>query len=84
MGSSMLGRVRIERFLGSWNTGSAILLSSANYPLWSVTLDLPMSTYVGYKYIKKDGSGTVTWESGSNRAFTTPASGSTTLNDTWE
>jgi len=70
--------------LGSWNTGAAVALSSANYPLWSVTLDLPVSTYVEYKYIKKDGSGTVVWESGSNRTFTTPASGSTTRNDTWK
>jgi alpha-amylase len=70
--------------LGSWNTGAALLLSSASYPLWSLTLDLPVSTYVEYKYIKKDDSGTVAWESGSNRTFTTPASGSTTRNDTWK
>jgi chitodextrinase len=70
--------------LGSWNTGSAILLSSANYPTWSVTLSLPGSTALEYKYIKKDGSGNVTWESGSNRLYTTPASGSVTLNDTWK
>lgn len=41
-----------------------------------------MSTYVEYKYIKKNGSGNVVWESGANRTLTTPASGSATLNDT--
>ena len=34
--------------------------------------------------VKKDGSGTVVWESGSNRLLTTPASGSATVNDTWK
>ena len=70
--------------LGSWNTGAAIPLSADNYPLWSATRDLPVSTYVEYKYIKKDGSGNVVWESGSNRAFPTPATGSATLNDSWK
>ena len=70
--------------LGSWNTDSAVLLSSATYPVWTGTLNLPANTYVEYKYIKKDGSGNVTWESGANRTTTTPASGSTTLNDTWK
>jgi chitodextrinase len=70
--------------LGNWNTGAAILLSSASYPKWSVTLSLPGSTVLEYKYIKKDGSGNVTWESGANRSTTTPASGAATLNDTWK
>jgi len=70
--------------LGGWNTGSAILLSSAGYPIWSKTVTLPANTAVEYKYIKKDGSGNVIWESGANRVFTTPASGSLTRNDTWK
>ena len=70
--------------IGNWNTGSAILLSSASYPKWSVTLSLPGSMALEYKYIKKDGAGNVTWESGANRSTTTPASGTATLNDTWK
>jgi chitodextrinase len=70
--------------LGSWNANSAIALSSTNYPTWSVTLSLPGSTAIEYKYIKKDGSGNVIWESGTNRTYTTPASGSATINDTWK
>ena len=61
-----------------------IQLSPDNYPTWSVTLSLPGSTSFEYKYIKKDGSGNVTWESGTNRTSTTPATGSVTLNDTWK
>lgn len=70
--------------LGSWNTANAILLSSASYPVWSKTISLPANTAVEYKYIKKDGSGNVIWESGANRTFTTPASGTVTRNDTWK
>ncbi len=69
--------------LGSWNTNNAIMLSSATYPVWSGVINLPPSTAVQYKYIKKDGSGNVIWESDPNRSFTTPASGTFTLNDTW-
>lgn len=69
--------------LGSWNTNQAVALSSASYPVWSGTVNLPANTTVEYKYIKKDGNGNVIWESGSNRVYTTPASGSATLNDTW-
>lgn len=68
--------------LGSWNTSSAILLSSASYPIWTGTVNLPPPTVIEYKYIKKDGSGTVTWESGTNRTFTTPSTG--TANRTGE
>ncbi|GAA5529106.1 carbohydrate-binding module family 20 domain-containing protein [Herpetosiphon gulosus] len=70
--------------LGSWNTANAVLLSSASYPVWSKTINLPASTAIEYKYIKKDGSGNVTWESGTNRTFTTPGSGTVTRNDTWK
>ncbi|HZH18502.1 MAG TPA: carbohydrate binding domain-containing protein [Archangium sp.] len=70
--------------LGSWSTASAILLSPDNYPTWRVALSLPGSTSFEYKYIKKDGNGNVTWESGTNRTATTPATGAVTLNDTWK
>ncbi|HZI05435.1 MAG TPA: carbohydrate binding domain-containing protein, partial [Archangium sp.] len=70
--------------LGNWSTASAILLSPDNYPTWRVALSLPGSTSFEYKYIKKDGNGNVTWESGTNRTATTPATGAVTLNDTWK
>ncbi|HEY1012076.1 MAG TPA: carbohydrate-binding module family 20 domain-containing protein [Herpetosiphonaceae bacterium] len=70
--------------LGNWDTSRAVLLSSASYPVWKGTVTIPASTAVQYKYIKKDGAGNVIWEGGSNRAFTTPASGTATRNDTWQ
>ncbi len=68
--------------LGSWNANNAIALSAATYPIWSGTATLPSNTYFEYKYVKKNPDGTVTWESGTNRSYTTSVS-AITLNDTW-
>lgn len=48
----------------------------------SVTVNLPASTTVQYKYIRKN-NGAVTWESDPNRQISVPASGSYTANDSW-
>ncbi|MFC4498881.1 MULTISPECIES: carbohydrate-binding module family 20 domain-containing protein [Streptomyces] len=70
--------------LGSWNPGDAIPLSSASYPTWSRTVIVPRSTAFEYKFLKKDGSGNVTWESGTNRSYTTGGSSGYSTNDTWK
>ncbi|HEX8111402.1 MAG TPA: carbohydrate-binding module family 20 domain-containing protein, partial [Kofleriaceae bacterium] len=75
--------------LASWNTDGAMPLTrisgSGTLGNWRVTLTLPAATGVEYKYVKKDGAGTVTWESGDNRALTTGAGGSAqTVNDSWK
>ncbi|KRD44338.1 glycosidase [Cellulomonas sp. Root930] len=69
--------------LGSWNPASAIALSSATYPVWRASVTLPAGTVVQYKYVRKESTGAVTWESGANRTVTVPASGVLTLSDTW-
>jgi alpha-amylase len=69
--------------LSNWNTAAGLALSSAAYPFWRATLNLPAGTAVEYKYIKRNGSGAVTWESGANRTLTIPASGTVTLRDVW-
>ncbi len=69
--------------LGDWNPCNAVLLSSASYPTWSGTVDLPASTAIEYKYIKYADCGSVTWQSGGNQTFSTPATGTATRNDTW-
>jgi alpha-amylase len=68
--------------LGSWNTASAVPLSSAGYPVWSAGTPLPANTSFQYKYIKKNADGSITWEADPNRSTST---GTTplTLNDTW-
>ncbi|WP_326571159.1 alpha-amylase family glycosyl hydrolase [Actinacidiphila glaucinigra] len=69
--------------LGNWNTGSALPMSSAAYPVWKLDVSMGAGTSFEYKYIKKDSGGNVTWESGANRTATVPASGKVTLSDTW-
>ncbi|MCH0565012.1 carbohydrate-binding module family 20 domain-containing protein [Streptomyces sp. MUM 2J] len=70
--------------LGSWNTADAIPLSSAAYPTWSRTVIVPRESTFAYKYVKKDASGNVTWESGTNRSYTTGGASGYTVNDTWK
>ncbi|MET7647311.1 carbohydrate-binding module family 20 domain-containing protein [Streptomyces sp. NPDC005426] len=70
--------------LGNWNTGSALKLDPAAYPVWKLDVSLPAGTSFEYKYLRKDASGNVTWESGANRTATVPASGKVTLTaDVW-
>ncbi|WP_405703382.1 carbohydrate-binding module family 20 domain-containing protein [Streptomyces sp. NBC_00069] len=69
--------------LGGWNTGSALKLDPAAYPVWKLDVSLPAGTAFSYKYLRKDAAGNVTWESGANRSATVPASGKVALNDTW-
>jgi alpha-amylase len=69
--------------LGNWDPSQALPLSAADYPTWSVTVTLPAHTYFEYKFIKKDPDGTITWESGPNRSYTT-GTGTATVNATWQ
>jgi alpha-amylase len=70
--------------LGNWNPAAAVALSSAGYPVWRGTVNLPGSAEIQYKYIRKNG-GQVTWESDPNRVRTTAGSApcSATWTDTW-
>lgn len=68
--------------IANWDPNSALLLSSSSYPQWKITVNLPANTAIQYKYIRKY-NGATTWESDPNRSFTTPASGSYNLNDSW-
>ncbi|GAB1332671.1 carbohydrate-binding module family 20 domain-containing protein [Streptomyces sennicomposti] len=69
--------------LGNWNTASALKLDPASYPVWKLSVPLPAGTSFAYKYLRKDASGNVTWESGANRTATVGSGGLVTLNDTW-
>jgi alpha-amylase len=69
--------------LGGWNTGGALRLDPAAYPVWKLDVPLPAGTAFSYKYVRKDAAGNVTWESGANRTATVPASGKVQVNDTW-
>jgi alpha-amylase len=70
--------------LGNWDPANAVALSSATYPVWHGTVDLPAATAVQYKYVRKNGS-SVVWESDPNRTRTTASAApcSATWTDTW-
>lgn len=66
--------------LGNWDPDKAIgPFHTPNYPEWFLPVSLPRSTTVEYKFIKKDDSGNVTWEGGSNHSITSPSSSTGTL-----
>ncbi|WP_406097596.1 carbohydrate-binding module family 20 domain-containing protein [Streptomyces sp. NBC_01013] len=70
--------------LGNWNPAAAPKLDPATYPVWKLDVSLPAGTTFEYKYVRKDASGNVTWESGANRTATVPSSGKVTLTaDVW-
>ncbi|KAF8200231.1 glycoside hydrolase [Pholiota molesta] len=70
--------------LGTWAPASAIALSAAAYPVWSVSVSLPAGTTFQYKFIRKETDGTVNWESDPNRSATVVSSGTTqTVATSW-
>jgi glucoamylase len=68
--------------LKNWSPENALILSAANYPTWSITINIPANTKVEYKYIRKF-NGAVTWESDPNRSINTSSGGALTQNDSW-
>jgi alpha-amylase len=68
--------------LGNWDTNAGLALSSATYPVWRGTVNLPPGITFEYKYIKKNGS-QVIWETGANRVRSTGTACSVTADDTW-
>lgn len=69
--------------LGGWNTADAIPLDSGTYPVWYRLVMVPKNTTFQYKYLQKDASGAITWDSGSNLSFTTGTGTGYTTNDNW-
>lgn len=72
--------------LGNWDLGLAVPVDPSSYPVWKNSINLPASSSIQYKYVRKNADGTYTWENlpgGGNRTLATPASGgNVTLNDT--
>lgn len=69
--------------LGIWDPTKAIPLTATTYPNWTTTVQLPISSTFEFKFIRKAADGTVTWESDPNLRYSTPASGSLTINEVW-
>lgn len=70
--------------LGNWAPVSAAGPASCpNYPTWQLTVSLPAGKAIEFKAIKKDSSGNVVWQSGSNKTYTVPTSGTGSVSVSW-
>ncbi|KAJ7143544.1 glucoamylase, partial [Mycena crocata] len=74
--------------LQNWSPDNALILSPANYPTWSITINVPASSDyttsdIQYKYIRKFNGALTSWESDPNNEFTSPSGGSFIRNDSW-
>lgn len=58
----------------------AVLLSSANHPTWSGTVDVPAHTKVTYQYVRRSSDGSYTYEH-TKRSLTSGACGSVKKTD---
>lgn len=63
--------------LGNWSPLAAIgpfynnTSSIATYPTWFFDVSVPANTTIEFKFVKIDGNGNFTWESGSNHQLVT-------------
>ncbi|WP_409978507.1 alpha-amylase [Anoxybacteroides amylolyticum] len=69
--------------LGNWDPVNAVQMTPSSYPTWVVTVPLPQSQNIQFKFIKKDGSGNVIWENISNRTYTVPTATSGAYTASW-
>lgn len=68
--------------LGNWAPAAAVPMTQSG-STWTVTVSLPKSTAVQYKYIAKDSAGNVTWEPGANHTATTGTADTASLTDSF-
>lgn len=69
--------------LGNWNTANAIKMTPSSYPTWKTTIALPQGKAIEFKFIKKDQSGNVVWESIPNRTYAVPFSSTGSYTASW-
>jgi hypothetical protein len=69
--------------LGGWDTNKCTeAMLNPNYPDWFLPVSVPVNTAFQFKFIKKDASGNVTWETGGNRSYTSASGSSATVDTT--
>ncbi|HEX4955970.1 MAG TPA: carbohydrate-binding module family 20 domain-containing protein [Thermoanaerobaculia bacterium] len=70
--------------LGNWDVTKAVRLNWVDTDTWSgpVFFTGSKGQTIEYKYIMRQG-GSTTWETGANRTYTVPASGSGSRNENW-
>jgi beta-amylase len=71
---------------GAWNTNNAVAATNIGGGIWQATFNLGANHVYNFKAIKKDSSGNVTWENGSNHNWTVPyvSGGTATYTLNWQ
>lgn len=73
--------------LGNWVADKAIgpffNQIMKEYPTWYYDISVPSNHTLEYKFIKKDSSGNIVWEGGTNRSYVTPIEGTDSITSTW-
>lgn len=74
--------------LGNWDPEQAIgpMFNQIvyQYPSWYYDVSVPAGETIEFKFIKKDSSGNIQWESGPNHTYTVPADGTDTVIVDWQ
>jgi glycosidase len=74
--------------LGNWDTDRAVgpFFNQVihEYPTWYYDVNVPSGTTIDFKFIKKSNDGSVTYESGSNRQYTTPSDSTGEYVGSWQ
>ncbi|KAH7084380.1 glycoside hydrolase superfamily [Paraphoma chrysanthemicola] len=75
--------------LGNWNPTNGQSMSASSYtasnPVWTITLPMTPGAAVQYKFVKVSSSGTASWESDPNRAYSVPTcQASASVSATWQ
>ncbi len=73
--------------LGQWGTTFDTAVGpmlDPNYPNWFLNAAMPAGQTIQFKFVKIAANGTVTYEGGSNHAYTVPTSGVGTVNVAWQ
>ena len=76
--------------LGNWDTARAVgpcfnaTESIASYPSWFYDVNVPAGATIEFKFVKLDGNGNVTWESGANHTYTVPENGTGEVEVNWQ
>jgi len=73
--------------LGNWNpeqaVGNFFNQIVYEYPTWYYDVNVPANTDLEFKFIKVDQDNNVTWQSGSNKTYTSPENGTDIVRVDW-
>jgi hypothetical protein len=73
--------------LGNWGTTTTTAigpLNDPNYPNWFIMASVPACSTIQFKFIIIRIDGSVQWDNGSNHSYTTPCSGTGSINVNWQ